>query len=211
MVGNDPIKLLIGKRYLLTAERLKCETGIFTAQVSLGVPEHSLGNIRQSQRDIFRQLFFILGPERTVAAAQLQDLHPRLGLIHTEEPGEPSFLILRVQTVKPDPIRDIFGIEILAFQAFFHSGKVDQIQHMTPVNAAVFPDFPGGIFNSLFHKLKLLDPVLDQLLLESQGVQGKVVVRVIYGHFPDIFQGKSQIFQQQDLLKPGKVLVCIET
>ena len=48
MIGNDHIKLLIGKRYLLAVERLETETGIFSAQVSLGVPEHSLRDIGKS-------------------------------------------------------------------------------------------------------------------------------------------------------------------
>ena len=113
--------------------------------------------------------------------------------------------------MKPNPVGNVFGIEILAFQTFFHSGKVDQIQHVAPVNAAVFLNFSGGIFNGFFHKLQLFDPVLDQFLLKSQGVQSKVIVGVIYGHFLDIFQRKAQILQQQDLLKPGEVLICIET
>lgn len=87
---------------------------------------------------------------------------------------------------------------------------MDQIQHMAPVNTVIFPDFSGSVFNGRFHQLQLFDPVPDQLLLKRQGIQGKAIVCVVNGHFFNIFQRKTKIFQQQDLLEPGKILICIK-
>ena len=170
-----------------------------------------MGNVGQSQRKVPGKLFFVLGPEGAVSAAKLQDLHAFPGPVHPEQPGKPAFFILGVKAVETDTVRNISGIQILAFQTLFHAGEMNQVQHMAPVNAVVFPDLSGSIFDSLFHQLQLFDPVLDQLLLKGEGIQGKVIICVIDGHFFNVFQRKPQIFQQQDLLEPGKILICIKT
>ena len=38
-----------------------------------------------------------------------------------------------------------------------------------------------------------------------------MIVGIADGHFPDIVQGEAKIFQKEDLLKPGKIFICVKT
>ena len=88
---------------------------------------------------------------------------------------------------------------------------MDQVKHLIPVYGMMRADRICGILNCLFHQLHLLDTVAYQLQLDVQGIFHKMIVRVINGHFPDIIQGETQIFQKQDLGKSCKILICIKT
>ena len=81
---------------------------------------------------------------------------------------------------------------------------MDQVQHTTPVHGMLLRNGLGSIFQCFFHKLHLFNPVLYKLQLYIQGIEHKMAVRVFDSHLPDILQGKSKIFQQQDLLQLQK-------
>ena len=71
---------------------------------------------------------------------------------------------------------------------------MNQLQHMAPVDLMFFFYGADRVLDGALHQLHLLDPVLDQLFLQIQGIFQQVIVRVADGHLPDVFQGKSQIF-----------------
>ena len=104
-----------------------------------------------------------------------------------------------------------WGILILVFETFFHACKVDQVQHLAPVDGVLLLNHLRCILDGFFHKLHLLDPVADKTKLDIKGIEHKMVVRIADRHFADIIQGKAKVFQQQDLLKSGKILICIKT
>ena len=76
----------------------------------------------------------ILGPKGAVSTAKLQNAHARLNLATGKDPGKPAFLIYGIKAVQVDPGGDVGCILILVFQAFFHNGQVDQVQHAAPVH-----------------------------------------------------------------------------
>ena len=128
-----------------------------------------------------------------------------------EDPGEPSFFILRIQAVKADSRRNIGSILILVFHTFFHIGKMNQIQHIAPINCVLCLNGIGSIFNGFFYKLHLLNFIFYKLQLNIQGIEHKVIIGIVDGHFPYIVKGKTKVFQEKNLLKPGKVFICIKT
>ena len=127
------------------------------------------------------------------------------------DPGKPAFLVYRIKTVQVDPGRNVGSILVLVFQTFFHNSQMDQVQHTAPVHGMLLRNGLGSIFQCFFHKLHLFNPVLYKLQLYIQGIEHKMAVRVFDSHLPDILQGKSKIFQQQDLLQPCKVCVSIKS
>ena len=95
-----------------------------------------------------------------------------------------------------DPGGDVGGILILILHTLFHTGQMNQIQHLVPVDGMLGLDGIGSILNRLFHQLQLFDPVTHQLQLHIQGIPHKVIVRIADGHIPDIIQRKPQKLQQ---------------
>ena len=125
------------------------------------------------------------------------------------DPGKPAFLVYRKETVQVDPGRNVGSILVLIFQTFFHDSQMNQVQHTAPVH---------GMLNALNVQLKLVQDRIEQMQLvektlkdTAQGIEHKMAVRVFDSHLPDILQGKSKIFQQQDLLQPCKVRVSIKS
>ena len=98
----------------------------------------------------------------------------------------------------------------MIFQTFFHSGQMDQIQHLAPVHRMIGLNGPGCIPDCFFYELHLFDAVLDQLELQIQRIQHKMVIGIADGHFADIFQGEAEIFEQQNLLEPCEVFIGIK-
>ena len=88
---------------------------------------------------------------------------------------------------------------------------MDQVQHMAPVDLLPLFDHADGIGNSIPHKAQLLDPVFHQTLLKMQRVQQKGRIAVTDRELPDIFERKSKILQQKDLLDMHQVCIRIET
>ena len=107
--------------------------------------------------------------------------------------------------VQPYAGRNVGGIPILRLETFFHSGQVNQIEHLAPVHLLIFPDHIYRILNGMLYELHLLDPVLYELLLHFQRSKHKMIVRVIDRHLPDIVERESQIFEQKDLLQSCKI------
>ena len=99
---------------------------------------------------------------------------------------------------------------ILILHTLFHTGQMDQIKHLVPVDGVLGLDRIGSILNRLFHQLQLFDPVTHQLQLHIQGIPHKMIVRIIDRHIPDIIQRKSQKLQQQNLLQPRQIFIRVK-
>ena len=92
-----------------------------------------------------RQPFQILGPQCTISAAQLQNIHSLMDLALPENPWKPALLIYGIQAVQIDPGRNIGSILLLVFQALFHNCQMDQIQHTAPVYGVFLGNRPSGV------------------------------------------------------------------
>lgn len=64
--------------------------------------------------------------------------------------------------------------------------KVDQVQHLTPVDGVLFLDCLRCILDGFFHKLHLLNPVAHKSELDIQRIEHEMVVRIADRHFTDI-------------------------
>ena len=195
----------------MTVKAVESKPRILRPYSAPGIPEHALRDIGERDCHISRKLFLVLRPEGTVPTSQLQYLHPALNTQLLIGPRKPPLLVLGIETVQIDPGRDIGGALILVLKALFHARQMDQPQHPAPVHHMLLPDGSCRVLDGLLHKLHLLDPVLHQLLLNVQGIEHKVVIRIRNGHLTDIVQRKPQILQKEDLLQSGKILVCIKT
>ena len=170
------------------------KAGILCADFSLSIAQHSPGNIRKSDGNRIGNPGETFFPQGTASTPDLQNVHIFSDFTLLKQPGKPSLFVFGIKTVKMNSGRNIAGILILAFHTFFHISKMNQIQHMTPVDRMVAADFFCGILYGFFHHLKLFYTVFNQLLLQIQRVQHKMIIRIVNGHFFNIIKRKSQIF-----------------
>ena len=194
MVGNHQIKEIVFKWDFLAVKSGKRKAGILGTDFSLCIVQHTVGNIRKDDGYFRWKLRQIFVPQSTVSAAKLQDLHAFMDKAFLIQPGKPALFVGGKQTVKLDPGGNIACVLVLGLHRLFHVGKVDQIQHVLPVNVMVGAYFLCGISNGFFYQLKLGDPVPNQLLLQLKRAQKKLGIRIIHSHAADFIQGKSQIF-----------------
>ena len=209
MVGNDQIKRFVRKRNPVGIHILKAEPAVLTADLPPRIPEHSLRDVRNDDLHFTGKPIPVFRPEASAPASQLQHRHsiPQTALL--KHPGKPTLWILGIQAVEPDPGGNIAGVLILALQTLFHTGQTDQLQHLAPVDLMSRLQRSRRVLNRPLHQLKLFNPVLHQFLLKLQRIEHIMPVHIIHRHLTDIVQGKSQILQQKNLLKPRKIRICI--
>ena len=69
--------------------------------------------------------------------------------------------------------------------------RVDQVQHLAPVNGVLFLYHLCGILDRFFHQPHLFDPVTDQTKLDIQRIQHEMIIGITDGHFHGCHPGKS--------------------
>ena len=166
MVGNDQVKgfILIGNPPAV--KHPESETPVLRADGTSGITKHPGRKIRKCNRDFRRQEGHILSPQSTVPTAQFQDFHVWVDVALGVYPGKPALAVAGVKAVEVDPGGNIGGILILVFETFFHACKVDQVQHLAPVDGVLLLNHLRCILDGFFHKLHLLDPVADKTKLD---------------------------------------------
>ena len=103
-------------------------------------------------------------------------------------PWKPALLIFGIEAVQINTGRNIGSILILVFHTFFHTGQVNQIKHLIPVNNMSGADCFCSVLDCFFHQLHLFDTVSDQLQLNIQRIFHEMIICVINDHFADIVQ-----------------------
>ena len=116
------------------------------------------------------KLTYIVNPQCSITTPNLKNSHPLNNTTLLIYPRKPSLFINWKPVMKINSCRYISSINVLILHAVFHISKMDNLQHITPVNSFSLFNRVFCFFNSFTYKLHLCNLVLYHSLLKFKWI-----------------------------------------